>query len=24
MTTSEWIAADRARQMKKWQSQANR
>jgi len=24
MTTSEWIAADRARQAKKWQSQANR
>ena len=24
MTTSEWIAADRARQMKKWQSQAKR
>ena len=24
MTTSEWIAADRARQMKKWQSQATR
>ena len=24
MTTSEWIEADRARQMKKWQSQANR
>jgi hypothetical protein len=24
MTTSEWIAADRARQMKKWQSQAIR